>query len=76
MATIEITGWVPGFLKVSCTKLLQAQVGLGLADAKSVTDAILDRRPQLIQLPSDVAANDLAMALRELRATAHVTSAL
>lgn len=76
MATVEITGWLPGFRKVSCTKLLQSQVGIGLADAKSITDGILNGVPQLIQLPIGIEADDLATALQGLGAVAHVRSRL
>ena len=71
MAIVEITGWRPGFLKVSCTTTLQAAAGLGLAEAKAVTDGVLRDEPQRIQV-SCAKAHQLALALRELGASAEV----
>lgn len=72
MPVVEITGWRVGFLKVSCTKVLQSSAGLGLADAKRVTDGVLDFQAQSVEVPSAVAADELAAALSDLGALAHV----
>jgi ribosomal protein L7/L12 len=71
MAIVEITGWRPGFLKVSCTTTLRAVAGLGLAEAKAVTDGVLRDEPQRVQVP-DAKAHQLVLALRELGASADV----
>lgn len=76
MAPVEIVGWLPGFQKVACTKLLQAHAGLGLAAAKGVTDGILDGRVQIVHLPSESAAETLVSALKGIGASAHVAPAL
>ena len=71
MATVEITGWRPGFLKVSCTKTLRAAAGLGLGQAKAITDGVLCNEPQRVQVP-DSEAHQLVFSLRELGAKAEV----
>ena len=71
MAIVEITGWRPGLLKVSCTQTLRAVAGLGLAEAKAITDGVLRNEPQRVQVP-DTEAHQLAFSLRELGATAEV----
>jgi len=42
MIRIEIHGWQPGLMKVSHTQLLQEYAGLGLRDAHSATNHLLD----------------------------------
>jgi ribosomal protein L7/L12 len=76
MTTVEIVGWVPGFQKVACTKLLQTHAGLGLAAAKGVTDGILDGRVQIVRLPSESAAESLVCALKSIGASAYSARAL
>jgi len=71
MAIVEITGWRPGFLKVSCTTTLRAAAGVGLAEAKAITDGVLRDEPQRVQV-SDAEAHQLALSLRELGASAEV----
>ena len=71
MAIVEISGWRPGFLKISCTTTLRAATGLGLAEAKAVTDGMLRDEPQRVQVP-DAKANQLVLSLRELGASADV----
>lgn len=71
MAIVEITGWRTGFLKVSCTTTLRAAAGLGLAEAKAVTDGVLRDEPQRVQV-SDAKAHQLVLALRELGASADI----
>jgi hypothetical protein len=51
MKTIGVSGWNPGFKKVSCTKLLQEKAGYSLSQAKATTDAILKRQRVIIELP-------------------------
>jgi len=78
MPTVEIAGWSPknpGFRKVECTQTLQSVAGLGLAQAKRVTDSVLVGQPQKIELPSIAIAQQLAAMLQELGASAHVVLA-
>jgi hypothetical protein len=46
--TLIINGWNIGFRKVEFTKMLQAELSLGLADAKKTTDRVVDR--ELVEL--------------------------
>ena len=75
MAIVEINGWSPGFQKVSCTKTLQSVAGLGLAEAKRITDAVLDGQLQRVQLQSVADAQQLSAALQRLGVSAHVVAA-
>ena len=78
MPTVEIAGWSPerpGFRKVECTTTLQSVAGLGLAQAKRVTDSVLVGQSQRIELPSIAIARQLAAMLQELGASAHVVQA-
>ena len=38
---VHVTGWKPGFLKISFTKAILVASSLGLADAKRLTDELL-----------------------------------
>lgn len=71
MAIIEITGWRPGFLKVSCTTTLRVATGVGLAKAKAITDGVLRDERQRVEVP-DAEAHQLVLSLRELGASAEV----
>jgi hypothetical protein len=42
MKIIEITGWLPGFGKISMNRLLREEFGYSLSTAKNAVDAILD----------------------------------
>jgi ribosomal protein L7/L12 len=75
MAIVVITGWVPGFEKVSCTKLVRARLGLGLRDGKQVTDDILQGTVRRFELPSEVEAASLVRELTRIGALAHVEPA-
>ena len=72
MARVEIAGWISGFEKVECTKLLRSELGLNLAEAKQITDSILEGQHQSLAVPSLEAAKNLAEALKSLGAIAHV----
>ena len=76
MPIVEITGWSPGFQKVSCTSILHSVAGLGLAEAKNVTDAILDGHTEIVELPSAALAQQLVKSLQQLGASAHVVPAV
>lgn len=73
MATVEISGWIDGFQKVSCTKLLRSELGLSLADAKHITDGILEGQHQSLPVHSLAAAENLSQALQSLGAKAYVS---
>jgi ribosomal protein L7/L12 len=50
---LTIEGWHDGFKKISFTKLLQREAGLGLAEAKHATDEVLESRPIRVRVPTD-----------------------
>ena len=75
MPQVEISGWRPGFEKVACTKTLQSAAGLGLAEAKQVTDAVLAGLSRTVDLPSTSKAEQLATTLTHLGAIARVVAA-
>jgi ribosomal protein L7/L12 len=50
---LTIEGWHAGFKKISFTKLLQREAGLGLADAKHSTDEVLENQPIHVRVPTD-----------------------
>jgi len=50
---LTIEGWREGFKKISFTKLLQREAGLGLADAKHVTDEVLENKPIRVRVPTN-----------------------
>jgi len=70
MQPVELIRAKKGAQKVSCTKVLQSHCGLGLADAKHTTDALLGREHPIVDLPSDEAARDLIATLLKLGVTA------
>jgi hypothetical protein len=72
VATVEIFGWREGFLKVSCTHLLQDRLGLGRAAAKACTDRVLDGERVSLTVSNRAAAVSLAAQLTELGAEARV----
>ncbi len=53
MTTVLISGWNPGFQKVTFTNLLKSELGLTLKPAKEVTDQILDGKPVELLVPED-----------------------
>jgi ribosomal protein L7/L12 len=65
MSRVEITKWRPKCNKVEHTKLIKNRTGLGLAEAKQITDAVLEGRKPTVDLPTDATANEL---IRELDA--------
>lgn len=58
--------------KVSCTELLRDSLGLGLADAKQLTDAILIGTNQRLVIKSRAAAEELVGKLNAIGVTASV----
>jgi hypothetical protein len=54
-SNLTVGGWQPwhgDFHKIPFTKLLQREAGLGLAEAKRVTDAVLDNKSVHIRVPT------------------------
>jgi hypothetical protein len=49
---LTIEGWHDGFKKISFTHLLQREAGLGLADAKHITDDVLEGQPVRVKIPT------------------------
>jgi ribosomal protein L7/L12 len=72
MAIVEINGWLPGFKKVSCTKALQSAASIGLAEAKNITDAVLDGKQQTVRLRTSSEAEQLADTLQQIGALVKV----
>jgi len=58
--------------KVSCTEVLRDSLGLGLADAKQLTDAILMGTKQQLAVKSKAAAAELVGKLNAIGVTASV----
>lgn len=75
MTTLRITGWRVGLQKISLTKLLQDQAGLGLAAAKQAVDDVLDGRPANVTLPASVDARSVVESVRALGADCEVLGA-
>jgi ribosomal protein L7/L12 len=65
MPCVHVTGWRYGMQKVSTTQVLRARLGLGLAEGKGITDAILDGKELWLEVES-AAAEELAAALHAL----------
>jgi ribosomal protein L7/L12 len=76
MTTVTIKGWRVGLRKVSMTQALRTHCGLGLADAKSVTDRVLIGEVVEIQAPDSETAHQLVAELTELGADAAVGEAV
>jgi ribosomal protein L7/L12 len=75
MTLVEITGWQIGFNKVACTQLVRAAAGFGLAEAKCVTDGVLDGEAQRIPVPSVDISKRLAHDLTEIGAIVEAVDA-
>lgn len=69
-ARVRITGWRPGMQRVSMTRAIREHAGLGLGDAKSRTDHMLDGEEVTLELGDLKAAETLAGMLRDLGAEA------
>ena len=71
---IIVKGWNVGFKKIACTKLLRTELGLGLSEAKHITDAIVANRTVPLGISSLRAAKFISK-LKELGAKTVTTSA-
>jgi ribosomal protein L7/L12 len=65
LGKIIFYGWNIGFNKVAHAKLLRAELGYSLLQAKSVTDSVLDRKSVTIEVADDQIER-LALELNEL----------
>jgi hypothetical protein len=72
MAFVDITGWERGFNKVACSTTLCSVATLNLAEAKRVTDAVLEGNAQRVAVPSSEEARRLVDLLQIHGAVAHV----
>ncbi len=70
MAAVHITGWRPGFKKVSHAQTLQALGGMSPPEARAATDAVLDGKPVTVAVETFPDAAALAARLEELGAQA------
>ena len=75
MAAVKVQGWRVGFNKVECTKIIRAATGLGLAEAKAITDAIADGDTQLIHVVDAATPQKLADDLLQIGANASADAA-
>ena len=71
MGKIIFCGWNIGFNKVAHTKLLCSELGYSLLQAKSITDAVVDRQSVMIEVGDDQ-IESLAFELSELGAKCRV----
>lgn len=69
---VRITGWRPGLRKVSLTQAIQGAAGLGLKDAKQLTDRILVGESIEIDAQNLIHAQTLVEELQELGADAEI----
>lgn len=76
MADVVLRGWQAPVQKIPLVKLLQAQAGLSLADAKHTVDRVLEREPVRVVVPSSDEAKRLAEAAERLGVSAVVETAL
>ena len=66
MTRVEITEWRVGCNKVELTKTIKNRVGLGLAESKAITDAVLRNVKPMLELPTDAAAHDFVHELDDI----------
>lgn len=72
MSSVQIVAARSGCKKVSHTRLLQTAVGLSLAEAKRVTDAVLEGRCPEVNLSEADAAHRLVREMDAIGFTARV----
>jgi len=70
MKEIIIVGWVGGFNKVGCTKILREELGLTISEAKSITDKILENEKVKIKVTENHDVEALVKTLTALGARA------
>ena len=67
---VEITGWERGMQKVSCTEVLRDNLGVGLGDAKRLTDKILAGSKVQVSVESESAVRSLVRGLSSIGVSA------
>lgn len=72
MHVVVVTEARRGAKKVSHTMLLQSQAGLSLSEAKAVTDAVLEGKSPLVEVPNEEAARKLVYELAQLGFSARI----
>jgi ribosomal protein L7/L12 len=72
MAAVQIHGWRRGFEKVSHTEALREAAGLSLAEAKAITDAVLDGECRVVTVSAQSDADALVKRLTKIGAIAKV----
>ncbi len=72
MARVIISSWKPGLQTIKMVKLIQQYALLGLKDAKSCVDRVLDNEQVTLTIGSENQARQLAEQLKELGATAEL----
>jgi ribosomal protein L7/L12 len=71
MTTVLVSGWKPGFQKIEFTKLLRAEFGYSLTQAKGMTDAVMGGNGVEFQVPA-CEAERIAAAMEGLGAKCNV----
>jgi len=70
---VEISGWLPGALKVSATQAIRTSSGLGLGTAKELVDQCLSGAVVRVRAPSIENARELVSELGRLHFISKVT---
>lgn len=65
--TVEVFGWEGGFQKVEFAKLLKSHLGYSLSEAKSATDAVLNKQRIVLKI-GEAGVDELLSKLNELGA--------
>ena len=70
---LAINGWNVGFNKIRLTNMLRAEFGYSLAEAKSITDQVLENQKIRIPFNSDPSsADDVVKRLLAIGAKASI----
>jgi ribosomal protein L7/L12 len=70
MSKVIIIGWRKGLQKIPMTKLVQKYTSLGLSEAKSVTDRVLNGEVIVLTVNGDEEAASLVEQLKAIGAEA------
>ncbi|HEV8638993.1 MAG TPA: hypothetical protein VG370_32705 [Chloroflexota bacterium] len=74
MATVRLTAWRRGLLKISLTRLIQRETGLTLKPAKECTDRLLGGEVISIVVPDAEAARRFVREADAIGANAEIVS--
>jgi hypothetical protein len=72
MTKIKLTGWQTGFEKVKFNTMLRERLGMSLAEAKKVVDAILDDESVEVSIPGSEDAIVMLMQAKALGVVCHI----